>query len=118
MRAVLLVLAAVIATSCAAQAVPPPPPDLATLAQKAHASADAKFDAGAGDVEAVYRWSVRWYQASKASDPNAAGAHAKRMRDLAGEVGNRFTTGMATAADVDAAAFFAAEADLWVKNPP
>lgn len=114
MRHLVLVLATVHLVSCAAEAAPP---DLATLAQKAYASADARFDSGTGDVEAVYRWSVRWYEASRASDPNAAAAHAKRMHDLHAEVGNRFTTGMATAADADAAAFFAAEADLWVKSP-
>jgi hypothetical protein len=91
-------------------------------AARAHATALAAYNTGTGPLEPVYHWSVRWLQAERAvarTDAErlqAAGRHRQRMDQLVSLVGARVTTGLASAADAAAAAYYSVEAELWSRG--
>ncbi len=83
-------------------------------AAKAYAAAEARYKAGAGDIENVYRWSVRWLESQRDSAAKpAAQDHLKRMQALETAAKARASSGMATADEATAAEYFRAEAQVW-----
>lgn len=98
-----------------------------TALEKARSEAAAKaydlheklYSAGTGSLEDVYLWSRRWCEA-EGGPKNAAAAdvHYKRMVVLDAVVKVKANMGAATQADVAAAAFYRAEAELWKVQAP
>jgi hypothetical protein len=86
----------------------------ADSAAKAFALVEARYKSGSADIEAVYRWSVRWYEAQRESQPKpAAQDHLKRMQALETTAKARAASGVAPADEAVAAEYFRAEAALW-----
>ncbi len=85
----------------------PPDPNAARIAAAAAAYEDAlgRCKSGSAELDEVYRWSIRWNDASH--DP---GAHARRMTGLAGVVAERISAGAARASDQKALDYYLAEA--------
>ncbi len=79
-------------------------------AAKAYTHNEALFKTGRTTVETVYLWSKRWADAKGGNA--AAGEHLKRMTDLEAKVAAQVQSGMATQADVAAAAYYKAEAEI------
>lgn len=88
-------------------------------AMTAYAGVRVMWQAGSGNVDAVGVWSERWLAAQRdqplkgkaliaAIDDNLA-----RMQELADAVQKLYTAGTATQVDVDIAAYYLAEAELW-----
>jgi hypothetical protein len=88
-------------------------------AARAFASNSARFAAGVTDVESVYTWSMRWADAERDVDGavKAATDHSKRMHTLRDQVADRVKAGGEPASDLDAVAWYVADADLRVTNP-
>jgi len=82
-------------------------------AAEAYALYAAHYKGGQAALDSVYAWSTRWREAlGKAGNA----AHLKRMRALTEEVKAKHAAGMATAADLAAARYYAAEAELWARE--
>jgi hypothetical protein len=79
----------------------------AARAFKAHRTL---YQVGRAQLDAVYRWSVRWREAES---KQGSAAHLKRMTALLAEVKRKSAAGTAPAADLAAARFYVAEARLW-----
>jgi len=91
--------------------------DRAAAAEKAFTSAETARAAGAGSVEMVGEWSVRWLEAAIAAGTRTKPAladHLARMTKLEAEVGNAVKAGTARASDAQAAEYFRIEAAYWV----
>jgi hypothetical protein len=88
---------------------PPEAAEVAATAGEAFAAALAAYEAGAGELDAVYRWSVRWLEA-QAATPDAAAAHLARMQALETQVEGRYQQGMASDMDRKAARFYRSHA--------
>lgn len=93
-----------------------------SAAAKGYADAEARWKAGAATAEAVGTWSVRWLEAQRAL-PLAGEAltaalddHLKRMQALEAGVAKQFNAGSASVLDVDSAAYFRAQAELWASR--
>lgn len=75
---------------------------------------------GKADAEKVYLWSRRWMEARRdgsdkpADRAAAAEAHRDRMKELRKTAESQYNTGKTTPADVLAADFYVAEAELWL----
>lgn len=117
----------VIAASLAAPAhVALATPDVAKLAQsradaaaKAYASAQTSWKAGMGTIETVCAWSARWLMAAvDAAGPGktatqAFANHLARMQDAEKQAQLRYKAGLSGPTEVDAIAYYRAEAELW-----
>ncbi len=99
-------------------------PDVATLgsarataAAKAYATALTQWAAGKGALEDVGVWSTRWVAAlidvSPRRAPQAFTDHLARMVDLEASVKQHFQAGVSGPYDVDVAAYYRTEAELW-----
>jgi hypothetical protein len=104
--------------STAAADVTPPVAKLATARVEAaaavYALVEMQFTNGTTTLDAVYTWSVRWYQSERdAGNPKAAVAHLLRMEKLASNVKLRTSTGVAPHSDELAVTYYRAEAQLW-----
>lgn len=89
------------------------------LAEKGYAQVSAKLDAGAASAEDAYRWSIRWLEAALGSGAPAGAAleaHLSRMSQVEALARKRVEMGMASPDEATAAAWFVAEARLWVKQ--
>ena len=80
-------------------------------ATRAFALHAARYKAGQGTLDAVYRWSLRWRLSGPGRKADAA--HLVRMKKLATGVKVKHSAGMASAADAAAARYYIAEAELW-----
>jgi hypothetical protein len=89
-------------------------------AAKVYPAVRARYDTGAGDLDAVYTWSTRWFEAERAVGGGAAAAqaHLQRMKALEAAVAARVQSGNATSADALAAGYYRAEAEVWAAQPP
>jgi hypothetical protein len=87
-------------------------------ASSAYAAYAAQLKAGTVTADTVYVWSVRWLESEKKTKtaPSAAQDHLARMRLLATEVKSRVAGGLATSAEGKAAAYYVAEAEVWVAD--
>ncbi|HVK74672.1 MAG TPA: hypothetical protein VM734_15190, partial [Kofleriaceae bacterium] len=89
-------------------------------AATAHTLAVRAWRAGLASVDAACAWSARWLRAQHDQTldavawTHALADHASRMRTLETEAARRHASGTATTADVEAAADYRAEAELWV----
>lgn len=85
-------------------------------ASSAHAAYAALLKTGTVTADTVYLWSVRWLESEKKTKTalSAAQGHLARMRSLATEVKGRVAGGLATSAEEKAAAYYVAEAEVWV----
>jgi bla regulator protein blaR1 len=87
-------------------------------ARRAYEQTLEAFRAGATrDVEQIYRWSRRWLEAQqglsgRAKDAAAVKDHLARMMDLGKIIEAQYKAGVATAADVAAAEYYRAEAEV------
>lgn len=82
-------------------------------AAEAYALYAAHYKGGQAALDSVYAWSTRWREAlGKAGNE----AHLKRMRSLTEEVKAKHSAGMATGADLAAARYYVAEAELWARE--
>jgi len=82
-------------------------------AAEAYALYAAHYKSGGAALDSVYAWSSRWRDAlGKAGNE----AHLKRMRALTTEVQAKHAAGMATSADLAAARYYVAEAELWTRE--
>lgn len=81
-------------------------------AQKAYALHRSQLDAGMSKPESVYLWSVRWADAEGAK-PAAVDQHLDRMKLLEAAIDKAAKAGTATSADVAAASWYRAEAEVW-----
>lgn len=93
-----------------------------TAAAAAFATTTARHQAGAAPADAVYLWSVRWLDAQRDQPLKgnalaaAAAAHLERMVALEAAVTKAVAAGAAPASDREAAAYYRAEAELWVER--
>ncbi len=113
--AALLVLAAA-APAFADAAAPPATPARARIAaaEKVYHATRAGYEAAMRTLDEVYVWSTRWYAAERdAGVATAAASHLARMRELAPLVQRRVAAGVSRADEVDAAAYYVAEAEAW-----
>jgi hypothetical protein len=80
----------------------------------------ADVEAGRLPLDDAYLWSVRWYSAERAlgNTKGAAQDHLGRMRSLEGLATSRARSGIASGTEALAAAYYVAEAELWVGEPP
>ncbi len=91
-------------------------------AAAAFATASTRQQAGAAPVDPVYVWSVRWLDAQRELPLKgkalaaAAAAHLERMVALEAAVTKAVAAGAAPASDREAAAYYRAEAELWVER--
>ncbi|MBL8625902.1 MAG: hypothetical protein JNK64_31600 [Myxococcales bacterium] len=91
-------------------------------AAAAFATASTRQQAGAAPVDTVYVWSVRWLDAQREQPLKgkalaaAAAAHLERMVALEAAVTKAVAAGAAPASDREAAAYYRAEAELWVER--
>ncbi len=84
----------------------------ADSAGKAYAQAEARLNSGLGTPEAVYIWSRRWAEAQRANGVTTAVAdHTKRMIALETSVKTKVSSGLLSAIDEHAAAWYRAEAE-------
>jgi len=81
-------------------------------AQKAYTQYRAQLDSGLSKPEQVYLWSTRWADAEGAKAA-AVDAHLDRMKQLELAIEKSVKAGIANAADLTAANYFRAEAELW-----
>jgi hypothetical protein len=81
-------------------------------AQKAYTLYRAQLDSGLSKPEQVYLWSMRWADAEGAKVA-AVDAHLDRMKSLEGAVDKAVKAGLMYSADLSAASFYRAEAELW-----
>jgi hypothetical protein len=90
----------------------------ATAASSAYAAYAAQLKTGTVTADTVYVWSVRWLEAEKKTKTalSAAQDHLARMRSLATEVKGRVAGGLATSAEEKAAAYYVAEAEVWLAD--
>jgi hypothetical protein len=90
----------------------------ATAASGAYAAFEARFKSGAGTADGVYVWSVRWLDSEKKTKTplTAAQAHLARMRTLQANVKAAVAAGTASTADQSGAAYYVAEAEVWVSE--
>lgn len=87
----------------------------ADAAAKAYALHAAQLKSGTGKPESVYQWSLRWMQ-SEGSGAQAADAHLDRMKKLEAEVSTMAGMGTASPADVAAAAYYRADAEILARS--
>jgi hypothetical protein len=70
--------------------------------------------------EYAYRWSCRWLEAERALKPQKAEQvpayekHLERMRSIANITNDRWRRRIITLAEVNAAEYYAVEAELWL----
>ena len=123
---VMLMLIGAFATS-AAPRIASAKPDVAAKAQArvdaaaaVYASEDAQWRAGRATIESVCAWSVRWLDAQRDQPSkgkalkDALAAHLARVQAIATEADAQVKAGRASHADADVAAYYVAEAELWV----
>ncbi len=88
-------------------------------AAKAYADAESHYKAGNGSIDAVYQWSVRWYEAQRDTPLKgkalaaAADDHLARMTALQTTAQGRVVAGTAPQSETLAATYYVAEAELW-----
>jgi len=83
-------------------------------AARAFAAAESRYKSGAGDIEGVYRWSVRWFESQREGAGKAAAQdHLRRMQALESAAKARAAAGVAPADEPVAAEYFRAEAQVW-----
>jgi hypothetical protein len=116
MRALALVVALVSASVAAADPAQLSL-DRATQAAKIYAALHAHLATSATKSEELYKWSVRWLDAQLDAQPKVAAMafsdHAKRMAELEANVKAQHAGGTADDDNVEIAAYFRIEADLW-----
>lgn len=110
MRAPSLLLSLFLLLSACAPAAASDAEVVATAASEAFAAASAAYGVGTGDLDAVYRWSVRWRDAAS-HDLDAAAGHRARMATLEEQVTVRYTQGAASDMDRRAVRFYLLESE-------
>lgn len=90
----------------------------ATAAASAYSAFEARLQAQTVTAETVYVWSVRQMEAEKKTKGTlvAAQDHLARMRKIAAQVKTGVAAGTMSAADEKGAAYYVAEAELWVAD--
>jgi len=89
-------------------------------AAHAYALAEAAWRAGRAPLDRVYTWSRRWLDAQRDQPLHgkalraALADHLTRMQAVAAEVDRRVSAGAASADEKADAAYYVAEATLWV----
>ena len=89
-----------------------------TAASGAYTAFEARLKAGSGTAESVYVWSVRWHDSEKKNRTAllAAQSHLTRMRSLQTTVKANVAAGTMSSADEKGAAYYVAEAEVWVAD--
>lgn len=88
-------------------------------AHKVYDRALALYQGGTGTIDAVYTWSARWLTAERetplkgAKLKTALGDHLARMQALEKTATDLANTGKVPTADVEAAKYYVAEAEVW-----
>jgi hypothetical protein len=89
-------------------------------AAKVYAASFAKLKAGTATVDQVAAWSVRWLTGMReaplkgAKLKSALAEHLARMKDLETAVADLVKAGAAATSEAEVAAYYVAEAELWV----
>jgi hypothetical protein len=86
-------------------------------AKEAYKHARALVDSGRADPDTAYRWSVRWAASQALADGKPKGAladHLARMKEMEVIVTAQVSSGIASAGDGHAVAYYRAEAEDWV----
>jgi hypothetical protein len=111
-------LAAVLSTSLRAASGSARDQARETAASAAFSGFEAQYKVGKTTADAVYLWSVRWLESEKKTKTalSAAQSHLTRMRSLQTAVKANVATGLATSAEEKAAAYYVAEAEVWVAD--
>jgi hypothetical protein len=112
----LILLCASVATAVAAPDAGQLAKDRVAAAEKAYRNAVAAQQVGRGTVETICQWSVRWLDSElDASKPKkqVLADHVTRMTELEAEMVKQRNAGKVTGADVETAAYFRIEAELW-----
>ncbi len=80
----------------------------------------AEVETGQAPLDNAYLWSVRWYMAERAlgNSKGAAQEHLARMRAIEALAASRVRGGVGSSTEALAAAYYVAEAELWVGEPP
>lgn len=120
-----LLIALTLSAATATTAIAPPPAVAQDAIHRARLDAakqaweayKTRLAAGQGDVDALYRWSLRWLNAEVAASPtNRARAlinHKARMTELSNLISAMVRKGTASSADLKAAEYYRVESDLW-----
>jgi hypothetical protein len=94
-------------------------------ASKTFVLVETQQQSGAATADVVYVWSERWFHAqadvgsaSKATRHTAAADHLARMKKLATSINKAFAMGASSKAEVEAAKYYVAEAELWAAQNP
>ncbi len=91
-------------------------------ARRSFELARAANDAGTGDLEEVYAWSLRLLTSEREAAPARAvpayTAHLQRMTALQSAVQARVAQGMAPPLAASACDYYVAEARVWLARPP
>lgn len=87
-------------------------------ASGAYSAFEAQLKAGKGSADDLYLWSVRLHESEKKTKTTllAAQAHLARMRSLQTLVKGNVAVGIASSADEKGAAYYVAEAEVWVAD--
>lgn len=87
-----------------------------SAASGAYTAYEARFKTSTVTADTVYQWSVRWLEAAKKTKGalSAAQDHLARMRALSTQVKSATAAGTASSADEKGAAYYVAEAEVWV----
>ncbi len=89
-----------------------------TAASGAYTAFETRLKSGNATAEVLYVWSVRWYESEKKNRTAllAAQSHLARMRGLQTTVKANVAAGTMSAADEKGAAYYVAEAEVWVAD--
>jgi hypothetical protein len=98
---------------------PTPTQERVDAAGKTFQVVEARWEAGAGTLEEVYLWSVRWLTAQRDTTADKqtladfADSHLKRMVAVETHVAKMVSAGISPVSDQTAAEYFRAEAEMW-----
>jgi hypothetical protein len=121
-RTIIILVVASLCAIAPAGATPTKAEARVAAAAAAFATTTARHQAGTAPADAVYVWSVRWLDAQREQPLKgkalaaAAAAHLERMVALEAAVTKAVAAGAAPASDREAAAYYRAEAELWVER--
>ena len=110
----LLLVSTTLTGSCAPAAAgsSPEAAEVAAAAGEAFAAARVAYEAGVGELDAVYLWSRRWQEArSEVAEAAAAEEHLARMVALEALVEGRYQQGLVRDMDRKAARFYRLQAE-------
>lgn len=119
-----LLVAAALATAAALApaAADDDPGTMLDAAARAYEVATARLAAGAGTVEEVHLWSVRWFDAQRdlplkgRALAAAAVAHLDRMKELAAKTRSMIDAGATSSSVAPATIYYVLEAERWARR--